>query len=37
MSQPRIDAFTNMLKDQHDNEMMWYGLANEFMKLEKWA
>lgn len=37
MSQSRIDAFTNMLKDQPDNEMIWYGLANEFTKLEKWA
>lgn len=26
-----------MLKDQPDNEMIWYGLANEFTKLEKWA
>jgi predicted Zn-dependent protease len=25
-----------MLKDQPDNEMIWYGLANEFTKLEKW-
>jgi predicted Zn-dependent protease len=37
MSQSRIDAFTTMLKDQPDNEMIWYGLANEFTKLEKWA
>lgn len=36
MSQSRIDAFTSMLKDQPDNEMIWYGLANEFTKLEKW-
>lgn len=41
MSQSRIDAFTTMLKDQPDNDpttvMIWYGLANEFTKLEKWA
>ena len=37
MSQSRIDAFTTMLKDQPDNEMIWYGLANEHMKLENWA
>ena len=36
MSQSRIDAFTAMLKDQPDNEMIWYGLANEHMKLENW-
>ena len=25
-----------MLKDRPDNEMIWYGLANEYMKLENW-
>ena len=37
MSQSRIDAFTAMLKDQPDNEMIWYGLANEYTKLERWS
>jgi len=37
MSQARIDAFTTMLKDQPNNEMIWYGLANEYSKLERWA
>jgi predicted Zn-dependent protease len=37
MAQSRIDAFTAMLKDQPDNEMIWYGLANEYMKLENWS
>jgi predicted Zn-dependent protease len=37
MSQSRIEAFTTMLKDQPDNEMIWYGLANEYTKLENWA
>jgi predicted Zn-dependent protease len=36
MTQSRIDAFTAMLKDQPDNEMIWYGLANDYMKLENW-
>ncbi len=36
MTQSKIDAFTAMLKDQPDNEMIWYGLANEYMKLENW-
>jgi predicted Zn-dependent protease len=36
MSQSRIDAFTAMLKDQPDNEMIWYGLASEYTKLAQW-
>ena len=36
MSQARIDAFTAMLKDQPGNEMIWYGLANEYSKLARW-
>ena len=36
MSQTRIDAFTAMVKDQPDNEMIWYGLATEHSKLEQW-
>src|SRR5262249_20813311 len=27
---------TAMLKDQPDNEMIWYGLVNEYIKLENW-
>jgi predicted Zn-dependent protease len=26
-----------MVKDQPENEMIWYGLANEYTKLEKWT
>jgi len=41
MSQSRIDAFTAMVKDQPDNDpntvMIWYGLASEYSKLERWA
>lgn len=41
MSQSRIDAFTSMLKDRPDNDpttvMIWYGLANEYTKLERWV
>ena len=37
MSQTKIDAFTAMLKDQPDNEMIWYGLASEQYKLENWS
>jgi tetratricopeptide (TPR) repeat protein len=36
MSQTRIDAFSAMLNDQPNNEMIWYGLANEYSKLARW-
>ncbi len=36
MSQSRIEAFEAMLKDQPDQEMVWYGLASEYSKLERW-
>jgi predicted Zn-dependent protease len=37
MSQSRIDVFTKMAEAQPDNEMVWYGLANEYTKLGRWA
>jgi predicted Zn-dependent protease len=37
MSQSRIEAFTKMAEAQPDNEMVWYGLANEYTKLGRWA
>lgn len=37
MSQSRIEAFTKMAEAQPDNEMVWYGLANEYTKLSRWA
>lgn len=40
MSQSRIDAFKTMVKTLPDNDpngvMIWYGLANEYTKLEQW-
>ena len=40
MSQSRIDAFKAMVKELPDNDpngvMIWYGLANEYTKLEQW-
>lgn len=36
MSEARIEAFTKMLASQPDNEMIWYGLANEYSKLARW-
>jgi predicted Zn-dependent protease len=37
MSQSRIDAFKSMLEEQSDEAMIWYGLANEYIKLESWS
>ena len=37
MVQSKIDVFTAMLAEQPENAMIWYGLASEQFKLEKWA
>ena len=36
MSQERIEAFEAMAAQQPEQEMVWYGLANEYVKLERW-
>jgi predicted Zn-dependent protease len=36
MSQERIEAFKAMAAQQPEQEMVWYGLANEYVKLERW-
>ena len=36
MVQSKIEVFTAMLAEQPDNAMIWYGLASEQFKLEKW-
>ncbi|HEY1402714.1 MAG TPA: tetratricopeptide repeat protein [Pyrinomonadaceae bacterium] len=36
MSQERIEAFRAMVAAQPEQEMVWYGLANEYVKLERW-
>jgi len=36
MSQERIEAFRAMAEEQPEQEMVWYGLANEYVKLERW-
>ena len=33
----RIDVFAAMAEQQPDNEMIWYGLATEYGKVERWA
>lgn len=37
MSQSRIEVFEAMLKEQPDEAMIWYGLASEYNKLERWG
>ncbi len=37
MSQSRIAAFEEMLQEQPDEAMIWYGLAMEYSKLEEWS
>jgi predicted Zn-dependent protease len=37
MSQSRIDAFRSLLEEQPDEAVVWYGLANEYIKLESWV
>jgi predicted Zn-dependent protease len=36
VSQQRIEAFEAMVAAQPEQEMVWYGLANEYVKLERW-
>src|SRR5215475_170769 len=37
MSQSRIATFKEMLLQQPDQVMVWYGLAIEYSKLESWS
>jgi predicted Zn-dependent protease len=37
MSQDRIPIFESMARDQPDNVMVWYGLASEYAKQERWS
>ena len=37
MSQARIEAFEAMLKDSPGEVMVWYGLGNEYLKLQRWT
>jgi predicted Zn-dependent protease len=36
MSQSRIEVFKEMLQQQPDEVMVWYGLATEYSKLGNW-
>jgi predicted Zn-dependent protease len=37
VSQERIEAFKAMVAVQPEQEMVWYGLANEYVKLGSWG
>ena len=37
MAQSRLDVFAEMARQQPDDAMIWYGLASEYMKAERWA
>jgi predicted Zn-dependent protease len=36
MAQSRIDIFAEMVKQQPLDAMIWYGLASEYVKAERW-
>jgi predicted Zn-dependent protease len=35
--QSRIDIFAEMVKQQPADAMIWYGLASEYVKAERWS
>lgn len=37
MAQSRIEIFARMAREQPDDAMIWYGLASEYVKIEKWS
>jgi cytochrome c-type biogenesis protein CcmH/NrfG len=37
MAQSRLDVFAEMVKQQPDDAMIWYGLASEYVKIERWS
>ena len=37
MAQSRIDIFAEMVKQQPGDALVWYGLASEYFKLERWS
>lgn len=37
MAQSRIEIFAEMVKQQPDDAMIWYGLASEYVKAERWS
>src|SRR5215470_15635655 len=37
MTRSRIEIFEAMLKEQPEDAMVWYGLASEYFRLERWS
>jgi Flp pilus assembly protein TadD len=37
MSQSRIDVLESMAREQPEDAIVWYGLASEYVKLERWG
>src|SRR5829696_6369396 len=37
MAQSRLEIFAEMARQQPDDAMIWYGLASEYVKAERWA
>jgi predicted Zn-dependent protease len=37
MAQSRLEIFETMARSQPDDAMVWYGLASEYLKIEKWS
>lgn len=37
MAQTRLEIFAAMARDQPDDAMIWYGLASEYLKVERWS
>jgi predicted Zn-dependent protease len=37
MAQSRIEIFAEMAKQQPGEAMIWYGLASEYLKAERWS
>jgi uncharacterized protein HemY len=37
MAQSRIDIFAEMVKQHSEDAMIWYGLASEYVKIERWS
>ena len=37
MAQSRLEVFETMAHEQPDDAMIWYGLASEYLKIERWS
>lgn len=37
MAQSRLEIFAAMAREQPDDAMIWYGLASEYQKVERWS